>query len=282
MAGGPGGLAADTSLTSVGSVPKSEFHEVRLFHNQPPGLIMSTHVANTQHQQAPFQHEWQTESFRSSQDRRGLARLSHYSGSLSGYQTTGRLGLRYCAIPTVPVTSASGVPSNLKVCLPPESRMANPNNPNYTSRAAARCRGIPHLESSPRKFRQQHSSGEGIEDADLENPPPKLPQKPSRGSSLSPPPLPPKKPLKSISANFAPSSSPSLNYGSNAESLYDCLPNVNQQQNLGTPEIQPTTNECDPSDLVLFQELSKMSVLELDEKIIRGELPPELRGNDNL
>lgn len=233
------------------------------------------------------------------------------AGNRLGYNTTGRL--RYCAIPTVPSNSSSP-PSSLKVSLPPEDSVpmttpptsATPPSPHSIpdQQSAGRYGSIPQLETSPRRFRHSSESryyesgasslevptftrvdSGGSNDSKPELPP-KLPEKPNRHvNRISPPPLPPKKPTNNTQQferddiyDFVPD--PKVGSGNHLteEESRKCISEIITDHSRvvpGGPEpIDPQTE----TDFVTLEQLSKMSIMELNQKMEQGLLPDELKG----
>ncbi|XP_059099069.1 uncharacterized protein LOC131893139 [Tigriopus californicus] len=223
-----------------------------------------------------------------SREQTDMASFGTRTKNPSGYFTTGRPGSgRYASVP-INVSSQSGTRS-LKVSLPPEETQAQKVDPRYGS--------IPHLESSPRRYCKQDS----MDDQPRSSPdriPPKLPDKPSKTlSNGSPPPLPPKKPVSQQnswrSTEPEPQAAPSEAYP--REDIYDFPPepmigksNLTQEESRKCitdilcynqslqPQILPVPSITNYD--ITLEELSKMSVMELNDKMQRGQLPQELKG----
>ena len=293
------------ALSSVGypadhatpNVPPSSCTLGRPFHRQTApsrevSLSLAERLASYQsesahgfaHLSSHSQFHWQSGGGGGERSR-SLARLSNPSG----YYTTGRPGLRYCAIPTVPKTNSS-----LKVSLPPE----NGSPPSSLESAPCSYGAIPTLEASPRRIRYKNLSGpvqyepggtklrlpsaSSTGSSGNVDSPPKLPQKPSRVASASPPPLPPKKPLSMPQGSSLLQISPAnQSIDSNASSHHESEPydfpgEADQPKRYG--HLDEIKQAGETVELEFLRELSKMSVLELGQKISQGELPPELKG----
>ncbi len=248
--------------------------------------------------------------------------------SSSGYFTTGRPGLRYAAIPTVPVTGVTVMPMQSSVAV----RVSLPQGPSATADetaanpqtadggTASSYGSIPHLEASPRRYRQQYgecpqyeagatslgmpaySHPSGPQSAqNPDQPPPKLPDKPSKQSSASPPPLPPKKPPRhSDSQGSAPENTSGETSAEVRDDIYDFPPDpvigssganmtkeeskkcisdiLHQHKDVGKEVKKTPPTASTELPLISLVELSRMSVMELNEKMEKGQLPPELKG----
>ena len=201
--------------------------------------------------------------------------------------------------------------NTLRVALPPEevTRRSSSPGPGLNTQASNTYGSILELEASPRRFRKHeipdfysasqdslafnYSSGRyGGGGAEMDSggtsldsslnlpppsePPPALPQRPPKLSSVSPPPLPPKKQPQSAAAAFsvfsqrqtAATSSASGPGAETSGGIYDFIPEVGAT-------AAPVPDKED--DLPLFA-LAAMSVAELSQRLVGGELPAELRG----
>lgn len=223
-----------------------------------------------------------------SREQTDMASFGTRAKNPSGYFTTGRPGSgRYSSVP-INVSSQPGTRS-LKVSLPQEETQTQKADPRYGS--------IPHLESSPRRYCKQGS----VDDQPRSSPdriPPKLPDKPSKTSSNgSPPPLPPKKPVSQQNSWRSPEPEPptASSESYQRDDIYDFPPepmigksNLTQEESRKCitdilsykqpiqPQIQPVPTITDFH--ITLEELSKMSVMELNDKMQRGQLPQELKG----
>jgi len=214
--------------------------------------------------------------------------------------------------PAVEIT-VQGSPNPMQVTLPPENP---PGGGRYGS--------IPHLDSSPRRYRYidepepiqsdspapnlsvpgMHRLGSLSQSNEMTESPPKLPERaPKTLHTGAPPPLPPKKPLsnqnsktsiKNVSMNnnvammaacfaetarnddiydFVPE--PVIgNVSLNQEEAKQCISDIlkGQQSSRSTKPVLPDLGS------VTIEELSRMSVMELNEKMTAGLLPSELTG----
>ena len=204
---------------------------------------------------------------------------SHYTNSVL---SSSSLSSRYSSTPPSysrppPVRTSSGhgrTGNTLRVALPPEdSRSASPA---ISSQSSNNYGSIIELEASPRRFRKQEIPDfyttapdslygrYGSEFDSIESnipipsePPPALPRRPPKLSSASPPPLPPKKHSAFTS---------SLRYEAQPETsdIYDF--------------IHENTESVVRSEEVSVEELARMSVVELSQKMMEGKLPPHLTG----
>ena len=251
---------------------------------------------------------------------------------------------RYCSTSQpqcIPTTS-------LKVSLPPDEVLhhTGPSPPGIQAQQSSLGYGsIPHLEASPRRYRQKESSFDyqyesgttlGIptfSDPNQVSPeflqqqqqqkqqqqqgfdaPPKLPERPSKTSSASPPPLPPKKPLSQqnswksnvmpLAAGGGSSSStrdggdiydflPDPTIGSDLnmshEETRECISSILQHSQVSSEHVMLPTGpvmhgsprqqqQQQQQCLVTLEELSRMSVMELNHRMSKGQLPPEVKG----
>ena len=182
-------------------------------------------------------------------------------------------GQDYADSPTPP--PAYNNSSSLKVSLPPED-VPTIDLPDHGQDYGA----IPQLEASPRRFRNNvpHAdvSGPTLGVPTFANPDPakdQPPKVPERSSEVSPPPLPPKKPQRLPQRDdiydFPPD--PTISGNLNADDTEQCIHDI-LESNSQRPSQPPTSKE----EVVTVEELSKMSILELNEKM--GQLPPHLKG----
>ena len=197
--------------------------------------------------------------------------------------------------------------TTLKVSLPPDN--AQDSNGQEQQRDTSRYGSIPHLEASPRRYNRLKDQSEyhyDISGTHLPLPssaaaeiPPKLPEKPSRRNNQgSPPPLPPKKPTKGLIGIT------SFNKPSVEESPPPCQPDViighdiydfppmpmlgslklDKEEAkqcfediLQSSESKKEINEATVAT-VSVEELSKMSLIDLNAKLQSGQLPEEMKG----
>lgn len=203
--------------------------------------------------------------------------------------------------------------NSLRVALPPEDGRGsvspgdlglNPNSSSYGS--------ILELEASPRRYRQNDlhdlystsqdspscSSryGDGKDssvDSSLNipmppEPPPALPERPPKSSSLSPPPLPPKKQLYPLCVNSYPTVRvPEPREGSKniPEVKPDQTPDIVSTLKTGSSKIYEDvslypyeSNIPGFEPEISLQDLVKMNMIELSQKLSEGKLPRYLSG----
>ena len=191
--------------------------------------------------------------------------------------------------------------TTLKVSLPPDTAQEGqePDNSRYGS--------IPHLEASPRRYNRLKDQSEYHYDTSgthLPLPtaaaeiPPKLPEKPNRkNTQASPPPLPPKKPSKGLigvtSFNQPPSmgeSPPTQPDVISGHDIYDFPPmpmlgslKIDKEEAkqcfediLQSTEVKKESFEV--VSVMSVEELSKMSLIDLNAKLQTGQLPEEMKG----
>ena len=189
--------------------------------------------------------------------------------------------------------------TTLKVSLPPDTAQEGqePDNSRYGS--------IPHLEASPRRYNRLKDQAEYHYDTSgthLPLPtaaaevPPKLPEKPNRkNTQASPPPLPPKKPSKGL-IGVTSFNQPSLNESPpqpdviSGHDIYDFPPmpmlgslKIDKEEAKQCFEdiLQSTEVKKDSHETVSamsVEELSKMSLIDLNAKLQSGQLPEEMKG----
>ena len=195
--------------------------------------------------------------------------------------------------------------TTLKVSLPPDNAQDNGQE-----RETSRYGSIPHLEASPRRYNRLKDQSEFHYDTSgthLPLPsavaagveiPPKLPEKPSRRSNQgSPPPLPPKKPTRGLIGIT------SFNKPSVEESPPPCQPDViighdiydfppmpmlgslkldkEEAKQCFEDILQSTEAKKEINEVtvaVSVEELSKMSLIDLNAKLQSGQLPEEMKG----
>lgn len=220
-----------------------------------------------------------------------------------------------------PVPSSSQVPvpplqggsqrriseNSLRVALPPEEGRLSVSPGDAGLNPHSSYGSILELEASPRRYRNNDlhelystsqdspsvSSRYGdCKDSSVDSslnipmplePPPALPERPPKSSSMSPPPLPPKKQTQhtnmSSFSNFGRPDPPE-----SAREAYEFVPSF-------TPDLHPTTrsdipsfhevNETSPANSsreITVSDLVKMNVLELSQKLGEGRLPQHLSG----
>lgn len=226
----------------------------------------------------------------------------------SGYYTTGRGSVSSTSSIRNVTSQPQCIPTtSLKVSLPPEETYTGPSPPGIQAQQASLGYGsIPHLEASPRRYRQKDASFDyqyessatlGIptfSDPNQVSPeflqqnygsidaPPKLPEKPSKTSSVSPPPLPPKKPLSQQNSwknnippikdddiyDFPPDPTIGSELAMSHEETRRCISDILQHSQVSSEHVMlptgPTTrqsklnNESQPPCLVTLEELSRM------------------------
>eukprot|EP00096_Caligus_rogercresseyi_P002828 TRINITY_DN1513_c3_g1_i1.p1 TRINITY_DN1513_c3_g1~~TRINITY_DN1513_c3_g1_i1.p1 ORF type:complete len:1235 (-),score=350.60 TRINITY_DN1513_c3_g1_i1:195-3899(-) len=155
---------------------------------------------------------------------------------------------------------------------------------------------IPHLEASPRRYRRDLFPPSGTMSNSLNlgipsivsskktcdqydsDTPPKLPERPSKASTISPPPLPPKKPLSQQNSWKLMSSSITTIHPPRPDNIYDFPLDPPSQNKPATPPVTTSVNPNPNNNFVSIEELSKMSVMELNAKMTSGQLPVELQG----
>ena len=203
--------------------------------------------------------------------------------------------------------------NSLRVALPPEEGRGsvspgdlglNPHSSSYGS--------ILELEASPRRYRQNDlhdlystsqdspscSSryGDGKDssvDSSLNipmppEPPPALPERPPKSSSLSPPPLPPKKQLYPLCVNSYPTvRGPEPREGSKnitevkPDQTHDIIPILRtgtseMYEDVSLYQYESNIHVAEPE--ISLQDLVKMNMIELSQKLSEGKLPRYLSG----
>ena len=197
--------------------------------------------------------------------------------------------------------------NQLRVALPPEDATRRSSSPGINTQNSNTYGSILELEASPRRFRKHeipdfyaasqdslafnYGSGrygavsvDSIDDS-LESslnlpmpsdPPPALPQRPPKLSSVSPPPLPPKKHSVMSASVFSqryeapPVGDPELNTDTD---IYDFIHENTSSVSLGPPPLPSKEH-----DMVCVEDLVKMSVVELSQRMLEGKLPAQLTG----
>ena len=198
--------------------------------------------------------------------------------------------------------------NTLRVALPPEDS-TGATSPGLNTQTSNTYGSILELEASPRKFRKHeipdfysanqdalafnYSSGRyGAEFDSLGSmdssqsipmpaePPPALPQRPPKLSSVSPPPLPPKKQsVMSSSSVFSNQRYQTPPAPQHADSdIYDFIhENTGAISKTKSPSPAPPPLPCKENDIPL-EDLVKMSVVELSQRMLEGKLPHHLTG----
>eukprot|EP00090_Calanus_glacialis_P026601 TRINITY_DN41852_c0_g1_i1.p1 TRINITY_DN41852_c0_g1~~TRINITY_DN41852_c0_g1_i1.p1 ORF type:complete len:1035 (-),score=211.54 TRINITY_DN41852_c0_g1_i1:57-2987(-) len=129
-------------------------------------------------------------------------------------------------------------------------------------------------------------------------PPPALPERPPKLTSHSPPPLPPKKQTimtMSMNSNYGPPLSRQETFGEQPCDIYDfipdpvidtsnlshfetkkCISDIMEMNQPKVPSPVPPLPRREPE--ITIQDLVKMNVVELSQKLVEGKLPPHLSG----
>ena len=200
--------------------------------------------------------------------------------------------------------------NSLRVALPPEDgrRSVSPGDQGLNPHSS--YGSILELEASPRRYRTNDlhelystsqdspscSSKYGdCRDSSVDSslnlpmpaePPPALPERPSKSISLSPPPLPPKKQIYSMSMSTF-STPPSRHDPSGVSGdVYEYIPGFSSDFGHNhEPEVSQIYESVDPNaslgslgQEISVSELVKMNVLELSQKLNEGRLPHHLSG----
>ena len=205
--------------------------------------------------------------------------------------------------PPRPSQGPSLCSNQLRVALPPEDATRRSSSPGINTQTSNTYGSILELEASPRRFRKHeipdfyaasqnslafnYGSGryggavsiDSIDDS-LESslnlpmpsePPPALPQRPPKLSSVSPPPLPPKKQSVTMSNSvFSQRYETPHDLHHSRDDIYDF---INENTSVSPAPPLPSKD----SDIVA-EDLVKMSVVELSQRMVEGKLPAHLTG----
>ena len=195
--------------------------------------------------------------------------------------------------------------NQLRVALPPEDATRRSSSPGLNTQTSNTYGSILELEASPRRFRKHeipdfyaasqdslafnYGSGryggaaslDSIDDS-LESslnlpmpsePPPALPQRPPKLSSVSPPPLPPKKQSVVMSNSvFSQRYETPSDLHHSRDDIYDFIHENTAAVSPGPPPLP--SREAD----IGAEDLAKMSVVELSQRMVEGKLPAHLTG----
>ena len=201
--------------------------------------------------------------------------------------------------------------TSLRVALPPEEgrRSASPSASCIKTQNSNAYGSILELEASPRRYRNKElrefyyssqdsptysrtGSNDYAEGSSIDSslnlpppmePPPALPERLPKLTSLSPPPLPPKKqsgghpPLLTSSLGPPLSRLPLAPPHNESFDIYDFIPDL--ARNSSTPDLldaAPPLPAREPE--LTVQDLTSMSVVELAQKLAEGRLPAALSG----
>ena len=204
--------------------------------------------------------------------------------------------------------------NTLRVALPPEETTRRSTSPGINHQSSNTYGSILELEASPRRFRKYEipdfytaredslaftygaGSGKyddmkefdslGSHEADMSlnipmpaEPPPALPQRPPKLSSVSPPPLPPKKQSVMMGTSVFSQQRQTPATRLQPDSKNDIYDFIHENTNVAaTPEpTQPPPLPSKENDIPV-EELVKMSVVELSQRMLDGKLPNHLTG----
>ena len=198
--------------------------------------------------------------------------------------------------------------NTLRVALPPEEPIRS-SSPGINTQNSNTYGSILELEASPRRFRKNEIPdfyaatqdsfsfnyggryGAEMESADSSlsipmpsEPPPALPQRPPKLTSVSPPPLPPKKQSimsTSTASVFNQRYELPPSQSNQNDDIYDFI-----HENTGASNTGPEASSVSPAPPPLpskendipLDDLVKMSVVELSQRMLDGKLPHHLSG----